>query len=90
MAIELKRIGEHEMPWGTSALGKGLYVLDLLGEVDRPQRFTQLIKLTGFPKGTLHRILEALMEFRLIRFNEADQTYRSGPRLFRIGPQSLG
>ncbi len=84
MAIELKRIGEHEMPQGTSALGKGLYVLDLLGEVDRPQRFTQLIKLTGFPKGTLHRILEALLEFRLIRFNESDQTYRLGPRLFEL------
>lgn len=84
MALELKRIGEHEMPQGTSALGKGLYVLDLLGEIDRPPRFTQLIKLTGFPKSTLHRILEALLEFRLIRFNEADQTYRLGPRLFEL------
>lgn len=81
---EPMRLGDHEMPMGTSALGKGLYVLDLLGEVDRPQRFTQLLKLTGFPKGTLHRILEALMEFRLIRLNEADQTYRLGPRLFEL------
>lgn len=84
MPIEPKLLGGHEMPMGTSALGKGLYVLDLLGQVDRPQRFTQLIKLTGFPKGTLHRILEALMEFRLIRFNPADQTYRLGPRLFEL------
>ncbi|HEV2518203.1 MAG TPA: SMP-30/gluconolactonase/LRE family protein [Devosia sp.] len=84
MPIDAKQLGGHEMPMGTSALGKGLYVLDLLGEVDRPQRFTQLLKLTGFPKGTLHRILEALMEFRLIRFNDADQTYRLGPRLFEL------
>ncbi|WP_240230843.1 SMP-30/gluconolactonase/LRE family protein [Devosia lacusdianchii] len=81
---ELKRLGGYEMPMGTTALGKGLYVLDLLGEVDRPPRFTQLLKLTGFPKGTLHRILEGLMEFRLIRFNEADQTYRLGPRFFEL------
>jgi sugar lactone lactonase YvrE/DNA-binding IclR family transcriptional regulator len=79
-----KRLGDHDVPLGASALGKGLYVLDLLGSADRPQRFTQLMKLTGMPKGTLHRILSALMEFRLIRFVESDQTYRLGHRLFEL------
>lgn len=79
-----KRLGDHDVPLGTSALGKGLYVLDLLGSADHPLRFTQLMKRTGFPKGTLHRILSALIEFRLVRFLESDQTYRLGRRLFEL------
>ncbi len=59
-------------------------MLDAVGESERPLRFRDLAQLTGLPKGTLHRILQALIERRLVRLDEADSTYRLGHRLFEL------
>lgn len=69
---------------GTAALGKGLMVLDAVGDAPKPLRFSELVIITGLPKGTLHRILGALIEYRLVRLEESDQTYRLGTRLFEL------
>lgn len=69
---------------GTQALWKGLSVLKIVAEASAPVRFSTLLELSGLPKGTLHRILQALMDFRFIRLDESDQTYRLGPHLFEM------
>ncbi len=69
---------------GAQALGKGLMVLNAVGDAVTPLRFSELSVITGLPKGTLHRILAALIEYRLIRFDDSGQTYRLGTRLFEL------
>lgn len=69
---------------GAAALGKGLMVLDTIGDATPPLRFSELSVMTGLPKGTLHRILAALIEYRFVRYEDSDQTYRLGTRLFEL------
>ncbi|MEM7023616.1 MAG: SMP-30/gluconolactonase/LRE family protein, partial [Pseudomonadota bacterium] len=75
---------------GAQALQKGLAVLDAVGDADHPPRFKDLAELTGLPKGTLHRILQALIEQRLVRVDERDSTYRLGHRLFELAHKVWG
>ncbi len=81
------RVAERDLPTGSAALAKGLAVLDIIGASDRPLRFTELIGETGLPKATLHRILSALIQFRFVRLDETDQTYRLGHRFFELAHQ---
>ncbi len=83
----LGAIDERTLPAGSAALAKGLAVLEFIGASDRPLRFTDLTRETGLPKSTLHRILNALMQFRFIRLGEADQTYHLGHRFFELAHQ---
>jgi len=69
---------------GAQALSKGLSLLTLIADSPQPLAFTELGRYSGLPKSTLHRILQALIDYRLIRFDEASQTYRLGVRLFEM------
>lgn len=69
-------------PAGVQALTRGIQVLDLVASAPRPMRFTELLVETGMPKGTLHRVLQALVEERLLWLDARDQTYRLASRLF--------
>lgn len=69
---------------GTQTFGKTIGVLNLIADAPRPPRFTDLLSASDLPKGTLHRILTALIEQRLVRLDPRDQTYRLGPRLFEL------
>lgn len=69
---------------GAQAFGKAISVLNLIADAPRPPRFTDLMAASGLPKGTLHRILSALIDQRLVRLQARDQTYRLGSRLFEL------
>jgi len=69
---------------GAQALSKGLSLLTLIADAPQPLAFTELGRYSGLPKSTLHRILQALIDYRLIRLDEATQTYRLGIRLFEM------
>jgi sugar lactone lactonase YvrE/DNA-binding IclR family transcriptional regulator len=75
---------ERDVPTGAAALAKGLYLLDVIGEAATPPRFKDLQAATGLPKGTLARMLNTLVLFRLIRQEDSDNTYRLGHRLFEL------
>ncbi|MCA3596450.1 MAG: SMP-30/gluconolactonase/LRE family protein [Methylobacterium sp.] len=75
---------ERDVPGGAAALAKGLYLLDLIGERDQPARFKDLQIASGLPKGTLARMLNTLVTFRLVRHEPSDNTYRLGNRLFEL------
>ncbi|SEF86422.1 SMP-30/gluconolactonase/LRE family protein [Bosea lathyri] len=75
---------ERDVPTGAAALAKGLYLLDVIGEAPTPPRFKDLQAATGLPKGTLARMLNTLVLFRLIRQEDSDATYRLGHRLFEL------
>ncbi|WP_083269212.1 SMP-30/gluconolactonase/LRE family protein [Bosea vaviloviae] len=75
---------ERDVPTGAAALAKGLYLLDVIGEAPSPPRFKDLQAATGLPKGTLARLLNTLVLFRLIRQEDSDNSYRLGHRLFEL------
>ena len=75
---------ERDVPTGAAALAKGLYLLDVIGERSKPPRFRDLQAATGLPKGTLARLLNTLVLYRLVRHEESDNTYRLGHRVFEL------
>jgi sugar lactone lactonase YvrE/DNA-binding IclR family transcriptional regulator len=81
---EVLRPDERDLPGGAAAFAKGLYLLDVIGERESPARFKDLQIATGLPKGTLARMLQTLVAFRLVRHEDRDNTYRLGNRLFEL------
>ncbi|WJS06009.1 SMP-30/gluconolactonase/LRE family protein [Roseibium aggregatum] len=69
---------------GMQALTRGLRVLDFIAEASTPVRFMTLLDGTGFPKGTLHRLLQTLIDERYLILDEWNQTYRLGSRPFQL------
>ncbi|MET3896160.1 sugar lactone lactonase YvrE/DNA-binding IclR family transcriptional regulator [Devosia sp. UYZn731] len=68
---------------GVQALTRGIQLLDIVASAPKGLRFTELLEQTSVPKGTLHRLLQALVEEHLLAFDGRDQTYRLGARLFQ-------
>ena len=69
---------------GTATLAKGIALLNTVGESGRSMRFSEIVKATGIPKGTAHRLLTALVEHRLLRYDPDSQAYRLGLRVFEL------
>jgi sugar lactone lactonase YvrE/DNA-binding IclR family transcriptional regulator len=69
---------------GIAVLGKAMSVLNLVADGPRPFNFAGLLKSSGLPKATLHRILSALGQYGLLRVDESDRTYRLGFRVFEL------
>src|SRR3546814_20779190 len=75
---------DRDVPSGAAALAKGLYLLDVIGESEAPPRFTDLQAATGLTKGTLARMLNTLVLFRLVRHADSDNYSRLGHRLVEL------
>lgn len=69
---------------GAQAVSKGLALLNLIADSPKPLRFSELQRFSNLPKGTLHRLLHALADYRLIRFDETLEAYRLGARVFEM------
>lgn len=68
---------------GVQALTRGIQIIDAVASEPRGLRFTELLDRTDLPKGTLHRLLQALVDERLLAFDSRDQVYRLAPRIFQ-------
>src|SRR3546814_7300161 len=73
-ATSVLRPEDRDVPNGAAALAKGLYLLDVIGESEAPPRFTDLQAATGLTKGTLARMLNTLVLFRLVRHEDSDNS----------------
>jgi sugar lactone lactonase YvrE/DNA-binding IclR family transcriptional regulator len=80
------RLGKSPVQ-GTQALWKGIQILELIAQSPIPPRFTDLLDRSGLPKGTLYRLLQALVDGRLVKFMPANNTYHLGLRLFEMAHQ---
>ena len=67
----------------TGTLGKAIEVLDIIASASEPLRFTDVLRLAGQPRGTLHRQITNLVAEELITVNR-DQSYGVGPRLLQF------
>ncbi len=73
----------------TGTLGKVMALLDLVTHADGPMRFTDILALSGQPRGTLHRQLGHLVEEGLLEF-DADGRYVPGAAASRSRVTELG
>lgn len=59
-------------------LKKSIALLDALGTVAEPLRFTDLVNMAGLSKSSAHRILAMLVDENLVAFDERSRTFRLG------------
>jgi len=69
-------------PEGT--VGKAMSVLDLVAGAGRPVRLVEVQSQVGYPKATLYRLLQSLVEQGMLTFDGERQTYALGLRLVRL------
>ncbi|OJG00535.1 IclR family transcriptional regulator [Pararhizobium antarcticum] len=67
----------------TGTLGKAIAVLELVSTAQTPLRFTEILALSGQPRGTLHRHLSHLVEEGLLNL-APDLRYEPGMRLLKF------
>ncbi|HAD29514.1 MAG TPA: IclR family transcriptional regulator [Rhodobacteraceae bacterium] len=65
-------------------VGKALQVLDLVASLGRPVRFTELLRLSDFPKASLYRFLQTLTNQGMLSYDPKNQSYAPGLRLVRL------
>lgn len=65
-------------------VGKALQVLDLVAEVGRPVRFSELLEKSAHPKATLYRFMQTLTNQGMLNYDPSTQTYTPGLRLVRL------
>ena len=68
----------------SSIITKSIEILDLLGDVSRPQTFTEIVRRSEFNKSTVHRLLSILISEQLVAYNEPTKTYMLGNKLLRL------
>jgi DNA-binding IclR family transcriptional regulator len=74
---------------GTAALNKGISILTAIADANEPPVFSRLQAVTSLPKGTLYRILKALILESLVRYEPRDKTYHLGLKLLSLAYQVL-
>lgn len=70
-------------------LVKGINVLRAISEHSGDPSFTDLQKKMDIPKGTLHRILQALMDENLVFKSNEDKYYKLGFGLLRLANAAI-
>ncbi|MGE7371355.1 IclR family transcriptional regulator [Neorhizobium sp. NPDC001467] len=71
----------------TGTLGKAMALVEMVADAPQPLRFTDILNLSGQPRGTLHRQLRHLVEEGLLDIN-ADGAYEAGLRLLRLAARA--
>ena len=79
---------EAEVP-GTQALMRGIDVLMAVSMASHPPRFGEIQAQVNIPKGTLHRLLAALIRRRLLRYEDRTRRYFTGSRIFDLARRTL-
>ncbi|KLN52346.1 IclR family transcriptional regulator [Variovorax paradoxus] len=75
---------------GTAAFSKFMQVLQLVADAQEPMNIAALMRATGFPRPTVHRIVAALVAERLLVEQAPGATFALGPRLIQLASRSWG
>ena len=76
-------MGAAEAPELDTVLGKAVAILRAFGADDRLLPLAELVRRTGLPKGTVHRVAGDLVRHRLL--DKTDHGYRLAGGLFELG-----
>lgn len=73
---------------GAAAFSKFMTVLQTIADAPRGIDIAQLIKATPYPRGTVYRLVSALIAEGLVVQVRDDGTYRLGPRLIQLASKT--
>lgn len=68
----------------SSIVSKSVAVLDVLGNANGPQTFTEIVKTSALNKSTVHRLLSILTAEGLAYYDEGTKTYTLGHKLLHL------
>jgi len=71
----------------TGTLGKAMAVLDIIAASSTPPRFTEILRQSDQPRGTLHRQLTNLVEEGLLN-QRSDSSYELGYKLLKFASRA--
>ena len=77
-------MGDQSGGPGEGTVAKAANVLDLVADLDRPARFSELLARSTLPKATLYRLVQSLTATGLLQYDVDRQTYAPGLRLVRL------
>lgn len=75
---------------GTAAFSKFMHVLQLVADSSEPINVGALVRASGYPRPTVHRIVAALLAERLLVENTRSASLALGPRLIQLASRSWG
>jgi DNA-binding IclR family transcriptional regulator len=75
---------------GTAAFSKFMRVLQLVADAEEPVNVGALMRASGYPRPTVHRIVAALIAERLLVENQNSANLALGPRLIQLASRSWG
>lgn len=75
---------------GTAAFSKFMHVLQLVADSSEPLNVGALVRASGYPRPTVHRIVAALLAERLLVENTRSASLALGPRLIQLASRSWG
>ncbi|MGJ7543242.1 IclR family transcriptional regulator [Variovorax sp. LT1R16] len=75
---------------GTASFSKFMHVLQLVSDAEEPVNVAALMRASGYPRPTVHRIVAALIAERLLVENERSGMLALGPRLIQLASRSWG
>jgi DNA-binding IclR family transcriptional regulator len=90
-SAELRRVSvarPPKGPRGTAALAKTVDLLDRIALAEAPPTFAALVTATKLPRGTLHRLLGALIGHRLVDATADERRYVVGVHLLELARRS--
>lgn len=68
-----------------NSIEKSLSILELFRPNRRSLSFSEIVKQTGFPKSSTHRILNTLTKRQFLYFDKKSKKYSIGLKLFELG-----
>jgi DNA-binding IclR family transcriptional regulator len=75
---------------GTAAFSKFMHVLQLVADAQEPVNVAALMRASGYPRPTVHRIVAALIAEGLLVERLQGGTLALGPRLIQLASRSWG
>lgn len=75
---------------GTASFSKFMHVLQLVADAEEPVNVAALMRASGYPRPTVHRIVAALIAERLLVENQHSAALALGPRLIQLASRSWG
>lgn len=75
---------------GTASFSKFMHVLQLVADSTEPLNVGALMRASGYPRPTVHRIVAALLAERLLVENTRSASLALGPRLIQLASRSWG
>lgn len=73
---------------GTASFSKFVHMLQLVADATQPVTVTELSRLSGYPRPTVHRIVAALIAERLLEEGQRTGRLALGPRLIHLANRS--